>query len=113
MDFVTMVRSPGYIFGPLMLLTGLVALVVCLRATLRADRPAARRAVAWSLAPVGVGILGALVGLAYWGLSDMVSENRAETWGYLGYTVLFGILVAAVPLVWSVALLRRQRSAIA
>ncbi|MBA4066099.1 MAG: hypothetical protein C0501_20745 [Isosphaera sp.] len=108
MDLVEMVKSPGYIFGPLMLLAGAAAVVACVRATRRADRTSARRAVTWSLTPIALGIVGAMVGAAVWWLSDRVAPDRLEVWMRLGYVVLFGVFVAAVPLVWSSALLVRR-----
>ena len=40
--FLMVVQSPGYIFGPLMMLAGLAALVLCVRATLRPVPPPSR-----------------------------------------------------------------------
>jgi hypothetical protein len=108
MDLVEMVKSPGYICGPLTLLAGVAAVVACARATRRADRTSARRAAVWSLVPVAVGVAGAAYGAAHWWLSGQVAPDRAEVWMRLGYVVLFGVFAAAVPLVWSAALLVRR-----
>ena len=105
MDFTMLIRSAGYIFGPLMLLCGLAAVVACVRATRRGDRPSARRAAGWSLSPIAAGLVGVVYGLIYW-VSLGMPGNRASGFVALGYTVLFGVFVAAVPLLWSAALLR-------
>src|SRR5438094_157734 len=99
MDIVMMIRSPGYIFGPLMLVLGVAAVVVCVRAARRGDRPSARRAVGWSLSPIAAGLAGAVFGLTYWAAATRPDADRGVVWAALGYTVLFGVFVAAVPLV--------------
>jgi hypothetical protein len=108
MDFMLLLKAPGYIFGPLMLLAGVAAVVACARASWRPDRAARRRAVAWALVPLALGVVGATYGAVRWGLSGQVAQDRAFVWGLLGYTVLFGALVAALPLAWAAALVRRR-----
>ena len=109
MNFLLLiVQSPGYIFGPLMLLAGVAAAVVCARATRHADRVRAIRALTWSLAPVALGVLGAIVGGIVWALADRPATDPARAWAALGCTILFGAIVAAVPVAWSLALLRRR-----
>lgn len=108
MDFMLLLKAPGFIFGPLMLIAGLVAVVVCVRASLRPDRVSHRRAVAWSLAPLALGLVGATYGAVHWAVSGRVAPDRGFVWLLLGYTVLFGVLVTAVPLVWATALTRRK-----
>jgi hypothetical protein len=103
--FELVVRSPGLIFGPLMLLTGAVAVAACVRATRRPDRAAARRALGWSALPPVLGVVGAAVGAA-------VGAPNPQ-WTALAATVAFGGFVAAVPALWSLVLLRRRPGAIA
>ncbi len=108
MDFLLLLKAPGYVFGPLMLLGGLAALVACARATRRADRAARRRALVWALVPLAVGAVAAAFGAVRWGLSGQVAPDRAFVWGLLGYTVLFGTLVTAGPLAWAAVLAVRR-----
>ncbi len=102
--FEMVVRSPGLIFGPLMLLTGAIAVVACVRATRRADRAAARRALVWSGLPPVLGVVGAMVGAA-------VGAPNPE-WMALVATIAFGVFVAILPALWSLVLLRQRPTAI-
>jgi hypothetical protein len=111
--FVQVVRSPGYIFGPLMLLAGLVAAALCLRATLRPGRGGAQRALAWSFLPTALGVAGAIFGAAVWASSGRAAPDPAAVWAALGCTVLFGVFTSVVPVLWSLALLWRRPPAIA
>jgi hypothetical protein len=114
MEFLTaMVQSLGWLFGPLMLLAGLAALVMCARATVRTDRPVARRALMWALLPPVLGVVGAIVGLVVWFVSQPGAPNRGPNWLALGYTVLFGVFVALAPALWALVLLRQRPAAIA
>jgi uncharacterized membrane protein len=114
MDFFEMVlKSPGYIFGPLMLLAGLAAVAMCVKATLRPDRSAARRALTWALAAPALGAVGAVVGAGVAALSDQPNKDWATAAAHLGCTVLFGVFVALVPALWALALLRRRPTAVA
>lgn len=104
-EFLLMVfRSPGWIFGPLMLLSGLVALAMCVRAMALTDRAAALRALRWSLVPSVLGVVGALVGGAVWALSGPAADP-ARAWMARFCTIVFGIFAATVPVLWAIALL--------
>jgi uncharacterized membrane protein len=114
MDFFLMVfRSPGYIFGPLMLLAGLAAVALCLRATFRPDRASARRVLFWSLVPPVLGVVGAIVGAVVLALADQPGKDWAEASKYLGCTILFGVFVAVIPALWSLVLLQRRPTVMA
>jgi drug/metabolite transporter (DMT)-like permease len=103
-DFKMMVQSPGYIFGPLMLALGVVAVVLCARATRRGDRPSAWRAAYWSLSPIAAGLVGAVVGAVVWAATGQQAADRSVPMMHLAYTVLFGGFVALLPLLWSATL---------
>ena len=111
--FLTVVRSPGYIFGPLMLLGGLVAFVMCLRAALRPDRAPAVRALKWSAVPPALGAVGAIVGAVVLALSNQAAKDWAEASVYLFCTIVFGVFVAVVPALWALVLLQRRPPALA
>jgi len=112
-DFLVMVfKSPGWIFGPLMLLSGLVAVVMCARATVRAERVAARRALRWSLVPPALGVVGAIVGGIVWAAHGPASDPARARMA-LFCTVVFGVFCAAVPTLWSLVLLQRRPAALA
>lgn len=113
MNLNDLLSSPGYIFGPAMLLSGLVALVVCLRATRQRQPIRPRRIVIWSAAPLALGVVGALVGCIIWSLEKDAVPHEAAMRGLmaLGYTILFGLIVSSVPLIWTGFLIRRQSRA--
>jgi hypothetical protein len=114
MDFFRMVlQSPGYIFGPLMLLAGLAAVVMCVQATRRPDRAAARRALLWSLTPPVFGVAGAIFGVAVGIIGGFPANAWVAAAPYLGCTILFGVFVAIIPALWSVVLLQRRPNALA
>jgi hypothetical protein len=102
----------GWIFGPAIILAGLTALGLCLRATLRPASPrAGRLAVATSLSPVALGLCGALIGLALlWYLGE-AGNMKAEHWLALGKVILAGLVVAAPSLVWAMTLRVRRGDA--
>jgi hypothetical protein len=108
--FVLMVRSPGLIIGPLVLLTALVAFAMCIRATLRADRSSARRALRWSAVPVACGVVGVIFGAI---VCASAGQNISDAAIYLFATFMFGVFAAAVPALWAFVLLVRRPPAIA
>lgn len=113
MNFFEMVlQSPGWIFGPLMLLAGVTAVVMCVRAMSR-DLAAAQRALLWSLLPVVLGVGGAIVGGIVWMATGQVAPAPASVWMALGGTILFGVFTAVVPALWSLILLQRRPPALA
>jgi hypothetical protein len=104
-----LVSSPGVIFGPLMLLAGVVAGGMSARATLRPSYRAAHRAVWWSLVPAAIGLMAAVFGGVRWTfLYGPAVSPWSQTWPVLGYTALFGAAVSVVPLAWAAALARRS-----
>jgi hypothetical protein len=113
MNLNDLINSPGYIFGPAMLLSGLIALVICLRATRHGQTFRPRRIVIWSVAPLALGIVGALVGCIVWSLQKDPVPHDAAVRGVmaLGYTILFGLIVSSVPLIWTGFLMRRRSRA--
>jgi hypothetical protein len=96
----------GSIVGPAILGAGLLALALCLRASRPASSPKARRAaVAVALLPAAFGPLGALFGLIVRRLYPVPGDH----WSALGKVCLAGLVVAAVPLAWSLLLARARR----
>jgi hypothetical protein len=99
----------GLIFGPAILLAGIVALGLCLWATLRSTpRRTQRLAVAISFLPLAISICGAVVGaILWWALAW--PESTAAASRNLGQVCLAGLVVSSVPLLWALLLLRLQR----
>jgi hypothetical protein len=97
----------GGIFGPLMFLAAIVAIILCLRATLKpAARERRRLALYVAFSPLAVGICAAVVGLAIFlpgGMND-------EQWRNLGKAALAGLVMTAIPLVWCLTLFRRPHA---
>ena len=97
----------GLIFGPAIMLAGLVALGLCLLASRRASPPRSRRnAFFASLLPLVVAVCGALVGLVLWLALGYSSGSPLENGLALGQVCLAGLVVSFLPLLWSVLLLR-------
>jgi hypothetical protein len=98
----------GLIFGPLVFLVGIVALALCLRATKRPDSSYARRtALFGSLAPFVAGICAVIFGLIYCGILGLQVH-----WLDLGKACLAGLVVTAIPLLWSLMLFRAPRAVV-
>lgn len=110
---LTVFKSAGWLFGPLMLLGGLVALVVCVRATVRGDRASALRALRWALVPPALGAIGACYGGSIWAFSGVVVADPARAWMALFCTIVFGVFAATPAALWATALLLRRPPAIA
>ena len=110
--FVMVLKSPGYIFGNLILLAGLVAVAMCVRATRRPDRASARRALVWSAVPVAFGVLGAIYGALVWAFTGP-SPDPARARLALFCTVVFGVFCAIVPALWALVLVQRRPPALA
>ncbi len=97
----------GYIVGPAIIGAGLVAVGLCLRASRRSSTPRTRRfAVVASMSPVVVGLCGAVFGFLVWWTARVPNAP----WLALGKVCLAGLVVAAVPLFWSLLLLRARRN---
>lgn len=108
MFFLWLFKTAGWICGPMILLAGIIALVLCVRATRRSDSPASRRnALIGSLTPLAFGICGAIVGLVVFLVSGAPGGLQQEHWLNLGRVVLAGLVVSAIPLIWSLMLFRR------
>ena len=110
--FVMVLRSPGWIFGPLMLLTGLVAVGMCARATRRPDRIPARRALVCALVPPALGVVGALVGAVVWAVEGPMADPARSRMA-LFCTIVFGVFVAIVPALWALVLVQHRPTALA
>jgi hypothetical protein len=95
-------RTPGPIFGPAMFLAGIVALILCVRATRRGSPEAARLAMHCSILPLCIGICGSLFGLGL--LLASGKPVGEQEWKLLGQCTMAGMVVTAVPLLWSYAL---------
>lgn len=110
--FVLLLQAPGYIFGPLMMLAGFVAVVMCVWATFRTDRGSARRALMWSAVPPVLGVLGVIFGAIVWALNGPASDPaRARLALFL--TIVFGVFCALVPALWALVLVQRRPPALA
>jgi hypothetical protein len=95
--------TTGWIFGPLILAAGLLALGLCLWASRRSGSPQGRRrAVAFALLPLALGVCAVLFGLVVLWLSG----QKTADWLALGRACLAGLVVTVVPLAWSLLLLR-------
>jgi hypothetical protein len=110
MGILWLINSCGYIFGPAIFAAGLVALGLCLRASLKqASARAGRLAITLSLLPLALGVCGALFGLTLmWYLGEL-GRMRTENWLALAKVCLVGLIVTLPPLVWSLVLVRRRR----
>jgi hypothetical protein len=98
--------TSGLIFGPAILLAGVVALGLCVWATRRSSpRRTQRLAVTVSFLPLAISMCGALVGAILW-WSLAWPESTAATARNLGKVCLAGLVVSSVPLVWALLLLR-------
>ena len=102
-----MIRSSGWLFGGAMLLSGLVALILCARASwgVRAAR-ARRAAMIASLVPLLLAFIAVPVGAVFMWRASQRGLDVSDDWRYLGYIILYGLAFSAVPMLWS-ALLRR------
>jgi hypothetical protein len=108
MNVLALFDTTGFIIGPAMMLAGIVALVLCLRASRQPDSPRAKRvALLVSLLPFALGIFAIPFGLAAWAASG---QGGTPDWLALGKACLAGLVVTAVPLVWSLLLLRPRRT---
>jgi hypothetical protein len=103
-------NTTGWIFGPAILLAGVVALGFCLRATLRVSPAGApRTAFTFSLLPFALGICAALVGLGIWLAGGMPNVPVLEGTLNLGKACLAGLVTTLVPLAWALTLVRLRR----
>lgn len=110
-EFQMMIKAPGFIFMPLILLAGVVAIVACVRASRRADPATRWRPVWWALAPLALSILGVIVGLIARSLAGHTGPIPLTKWRYLGYTIELGLLVSSIPLLWAIAIASRRPTA--
>ena len=103
MNPLLLFNTLGWIFGPLVILARLYALLICKWA----DSPRwARRAMICSCVPFFLGVVDAL-----WGLSLLLDAGQQAgdlgmSWYNLGKICLGGLVVTIPPLVWSLLLLR-------
>jgi hypothetical protein len=105
MNPLDLFNSLGWVFGPLVLLAGIYALVICNWA----DSPRwAWRAVICSCMPFVLGVIAALWGLNLILEAGQQAGDRGMSWYYLGKTCLAGLVVTLPPLVWSLLLLRSR-----
>jgi hypothetical protein len=93
----------GWIFGPAILLAGLCAVALCLRASRRSSSRRGRGvALAAAGSPLAVAVCGAVIGLVVW----WAAQVPEAPWLALGKVCLAGLVVAALPLGWALFLLR-------
>lgn len=105
MNILWLFDTAGLIFGPAIILAGIVALAMCVRSTVK---PALRggKTILVALMPFGLAIIGALVGLGI-----VLNEGRpggvpSDAWLALGKVCVAGLTVTALPLLWAVVLVR-------
>jgi hypothetical protein len=91
----------GTIFGPAIWLAGIVAIVLCVRATRRPSPERRQLAFRASLAPFALGVLGVFVGLAVCAANQIAADA-----GALLKVCLAGFVVTVPALVWSLSLPR-------
>ena len=101
----------GLIVGPLMLAAGIVALVLCIRASQRPGASQLRQAVYASIMPLVIGICGASIGLVLILLSPPPGGIRDDNVAALGKVILAGLTVSAIPMLWCLMLLRPRVAA--
>jgi len=113
LSLLSLFNTAGYIFGPLIVLAGVVALVLCLRASRRTGTPRLRQtALFGSLTPLATGVLGAIVGLILLLGSGQQDGIQSEQLVNLGKVCLAGLVITISPLLWSLMLFRRSRTSI-
>ncbi|VTU01216.1 unnamed protein product [Gemmataceae bacterium] len=112
-EFQMMIKAPGFIFMPLILLAGVVALVVCVQASRRADPVTRWRPIWWALAPLALSVLGVIVGLIHTMRLGRPGPIPLTLWRYLAYTIELGALVSSIPLLWAIAIASRRPPATA
>lgn len=101
----------GYIIGPAILLAGLAAVLLCVRASLRGSPPRAPwTALMSSLVPVVIALfVGVPFGLiVVWRAGELAKDPGTLALN-LGQMCLAGLVVTALPLAWSLLLLRLPR----
>src|SRR6516225_3612838 len=113
MNVLALFDTAGYIVGPAIMLAGLLALLLCLRATRQIDSPQARRtALLASFLPLGAGFLGALFGLIWFLCFGPQGGIQMVQWQALGKVCLAGLVVTTFPLLWSLVLFRIPRTSV-
>jgi hypothetical protein len=109
MNVLALFDTLGLIFGPIMLLSAMFALALCLRASMRTDSPQSRRtALFGSLLPLGVGVCAAVFGACF--ILVQTGGVGGVVWPALGKCILAGLVVTLVPLLWTLFLPRPQRT---
>ena len=108
MNILWLFDTCGYIFGPAIMATGAIAVLLCAWATYRPhSRPLSRRGLRVVLgvafAPLAVAFCGVLFGLGV-----CLANNVDVAWGALGKVVLAGAVVSLVPVIWAFFLRARR-----
>jgi hypothetical protein len=103
MNILWLFDTCGYIVGPAIWLAGLCAVGLCLRASRPSSTRRSRRvALAAAVSPVAVALCGVVFGLVVWWAAHVPDAP----WLALGKVCLAGLVVAGLPLVWALFLLR-------
>ena len=109
MDFLAIFRAPGWIFGPPAMLCAIIALVMCILATVWWSPTGARRAMISALAPLAIAQLGVAAGSVYIAVvSNPAALAGGEAQTAIGNTVAFGVVMSALPALWAALLLLRH-----
>ncbi|MCE9532065.1 MAG: hypothetical protein K8T89_13210 [Planctomycetes bacterium] len=110
MNPLLLINSCGWIIGPAILLATILACVICFRASRKSGSPWARRhVVSVSLLPLAVGICGAVYAFAVWQAAGIPRGDAQTIWWNLGKIILTGLLFTALPLCWSLMIVRGRR----
>ena len=114
MNFLAIFRAPGWLFGPPSMLCAVIAVVLCIHATIWWSPTRARRALAFALAPMVIVVLGLVAGVVYVAIvgSPAAIVGR-ESLAIIGNMIAFGLVMSAIPTAWASLLLLRHRRAIA
>jgi len=107
MNILWLFDTCGYIFGPAIMVAGVVPVLLCAGVTFRStSRRTQRLAVALAVSPLALGLCGFLVGLVVCWSASLPSVP----WLALGKVCLAGAAVSVVPLIWALLLFRTRRN---
>lgn len=105
MNILWLFDSCGAIFGSAIMLAGIAAIILCVRATLRGNtRRNQRITIAVATLPFVLGICGFVFGIVFCWIAGVPNIS----WAALGKVCLAGAVVSVVPLIWALLLYRNR-----